>query len=130
MKMGDYSGTEKYLSTLASEMLNLDLMKIRLSNLINWRKYKQGIAVAQEVFSQERLPQNEFTIRALTDITQIDLGNLDNADIKANPNKYISALGALLYIKKMESAKQLNTVLLELIPQNEQLRAINKNFLL
>ena len=130
MKMGDYSGTEKYLSTLASEMLNLDLVKIRLSNLINWGKYKQGIAVAQQVFSQERLPQNEFTIRALTDITQIDLGNLDNADIRANPNKYISALGALLYIKKMESAKQLNTVLLELIPQNEQLKAINKNFLL
>lgn len=128
MKMGDYSGTEKYLSTLASEMLNLDLMKIRLSNLINWERYEQGIPVAQQVFAKERIPQNEFTVRALTDITQVDLSNLNNADIKINPNKYISALGALLYIKKIESAKQLNIVLLELIPQNEQLRAINKNF--
>lgn len=128
MKAGDSSAVEKYISTLPSELLNLDLMKMRLSNLINWGKYKQGIAVAQQVFSQERLPQNEFTVRALTDITQIDLGNLNHADIKANPNKYISALGALLYIKKIESAKQLNTVLLELIPQNEQLKAINKNF--
>lgn len=128
MKIGNSAETERFIVSLPATSLNIDLKKIRLSNLINWGKYEHGVAVAQEVFTQERLPQNEYTVRALTDIIKADLGNLNNPDIKANPNKYISALGALLYIKKMESAKQLNTVLLELIPQNEQLKAINKNF--
>ncbi|MBO3700698.1 hypothetical protein [Roseivirga sp. E12] len=130
MKMGASAETEEFISTLPKDKLNIELKKIRLTNLINWEKFEHGIAVAQEVFAQERIPQNEFTVRALTDISKVDLNNLEGTDIKTNPNKYISALGALLYIKKLESAKKLNAVLLELIPQNEQLKTINKNFLL
>lgn len=128
MKIGMHADAERFFGSLSGKPLSMDLKKMRLSNLINWEKYQQGIALAREIFTQERLPQNEYALRALTDISKVDLENLDNADIKADPNKYISALGALLYIKKTESAKQLNTVLLELIPQNEQLKAINKNF--
>lgn len=128
MKIGNSAETEKFMSNLPKESMSMEMKKMRLSNLITWENYKQAFVIAQEVFAQERIPQNEFVVRALTDIMQVDFGNLDRADIRSNPNKYISALGALLYIKKMEPAKQLNTVLLELIPQNEQLKAINKNF--
>lgn len=128
LRLGNQADTEAYITSLPDEKVNLDLRKKRLSNLISWSNYDLGIKVAQEIFSQERLPQNEFTVRALTDISKVDLDDLDRQEIKSDPNKYISALGAFLYLRNLESAKKLNTVLLELIPQNEQLKAINKNF--
>ncbi len=128
LRLGNQAETEAFITSLPKEKVNIDLKKRRLSNLISWGNYELGIQVAQEILAQERLPQNEFAVRALTDISKVDLDNLDHQDIKSEPNKYISALGAYLYIRNLESAKKLNTVLLELIPQNEQLKAINKNF--
>lgn len=130
MRLGDQTKTEAFIKSLPKEKVNIDLKKKRLSNLISWGNYELGIQVAQEILAQERIPQNEFTVRALTDISKVDLDNLDRQNIKSEPNKYISALGAFLYIRNLEAAKKLNTVLLELIPQNEQLKAINKNFTL
>ncbi|OEK03405.1 hypothetical protein BFP97_18575 [Roseivirga sp. 4D4] len=130
LRLGNRAETEAFLSSLPKEKVTIDLKKKRLSNLISWGDYELGIQLAQEIFAQERLPQNEFTVRALTDISKVDLDNLDRQDIQSEPDKYISALGAFLYIRNLESAKKLNTVLLELIPQNEQLKAINKNFAL
>ena len=125
-KTGEFDQSIKILNRVPSKIHTIAVDKQKLSVFLQKQDYKESEVVAQGVLNKENNTQNRRVVQALRDINAVDLANIDSKSVTGNPSGYISALGALSYLQQLDKARELNAVLLRLIPKNEQLIQLNK----
>ncbi|HEY9117687.1 MAG TPA: tetratricopeptide repeat protein, partial [Roseivirga sp.] len=125
-KAGRYDEAEVFLNSVPPKLTNVEVTSLRLSNLLSNNAFEQALPIARKLLMQQNIPQNEYTIKAISDILKIDFNQIDRVEVLNDPNKFIAALGALFYLKKNALARSYYDQLVRIIPQNSELQQLAK----
>ena len=117
---------ESFLASIPSKLINTDVISLRLSNLLSMNAFEEALPVARKLVQLQNIPQNQYTVKAITDALSIDLMQLNRQEVLDSPSKFIGVLGALFYLKKTDLAKSYYDQLVKIIPQNTELQQLAK----
>lgn len=123
-KLGQFRKADETLLTMPKKLINLEVYKVRLTNLIDTEDYQTALPLARTVLQLENTMPNQYTLQALTDILAVDWENLSSSLIVNYPDKHVKALGALFYLKKKEKVEEYYKQLFLAIPNNKQLQQL------
>ena len=117
---------ETAIRNIPEPFKGLEVREMLLELKLNTFQYKEALNAVEGVLTLKSDIHYNKVKESLTTLLSVSYQNLNRTEVMSNPEEYINALEALIFLQNMEEAKELNEKLLKLIPQNEGLKRVNR----
>lgn len=130
-RLGNYDKAETLLKNLKPRLQSVEVMKYRLTNLIEGSDFENALGLANELI---QLNKNDVasgrTKGALESILAIDLEAQDESAFRKEPEKYLDAMEGLIFIQRRDDAEVLRKKLAGVFNKNERLIELSRRMTL